>query len=834
MYLAFAYLLRARQITLIDRVLIHHRVGDTRSLSAPTNTATDKFNRCIALDTLRDTLPAAIFQPLAAEYYAFYLKKSLDGILRSNFAQGRHIFAHTQNIFTDHMDTPFATTTPTQQQFLAALQTNDFVRFYLWAARHHRLLVTDPIVKPLRKIWHRGHPRILFLTNTVAGGGAEKVLTLWAEMLSQIGCQVTIMANYALPDEYPVAPQITRANLVDDYAAYVDECGVEKFQMLDRRQLLARYLTTHPQDLIIPFLTSPNLVAACCPTDYCHLTTQTIRNHPAQEKQGLELLLRDWAIQKQGSVILQNDEQRAYFQQPAFRRVKQYVVHNPLNPTIENLSKKDYRPLKKLVAVGRLAPQKNHALMIEAIRILRDEFHANYDLDIYGAGELHTVLQAQIDAAHLTNQVKLCGRTNDLLPKLVDYDLFLMTSLFEGTPNALLEAMGMGLPCLAVQCQTGVTELLDDGKNGYLLDSYDPHALAQKIYSLNQVNELERVGQQARVDMRRYRLDQIQAELVAVVADLLRHPPRALTMPRALKILARSMATQPSAMQAEYYGKFFQDVLYLIKHGGREQLTAPRAYRALGKIIAAMPSAMQPEYRTKFVRSISHLIKMEDPATARTIFYRARPLYAAALPNLPVEDQLKFCKRVLTLVEQSAFPTALQIFNDARPLFAAMLPNLPVEHQQKFCKRVLLLIEQSAPEIAQRWLGAAYPLLAQILPALPNPEQQQKFCKRILVTMEQSDHRTAFRLFRATRPLMTQIVPTLPIEAQFQLFKRSLAIIKQGPRDTAAAVFDFVRTTMHSAAFTPATNNQLIYQLCLTENNFPLLYQYFQTIAARN
>ena len=355
----------------------------------------------------------------------------------------------------------------------------------------------------------------------MANGGAERVATLWAQMLSHAGYAVTVVTHYPHANAYPLDAKITQVNLLPDQATY----QALKYKKATCQKLLEQYLATHPQDLVIPFLINNNLLTTLSAHIPCVLT-QTVRNSPWDKEAPLEQALRDWAIQKQGSVILQNDEQRAYFTKPAFRHVKQYVVHNPLNPAIENLQKTTYRPVQRLVAVGRLVAQKNHALMIEALRILRDEFQVDYALDIYGSGELQPVLQAQIDAAGLNEHVKLCGRKRELFPRLLDYDLFLLTSCYEGTPNALLEAMGLGLPCLAIKCRTGITELIDNGKNGYILDSYDPHVLAQKIYSLSQADDLARIGEQARMDMRRYRLDQIQTELVAVVEDLLRHPPR--------------------------------------------------------------------------------------------------------------------------------------------------------------------------------------------------------------------------------------------------------------------------------------------------------------------
>ncbi len=362
--------------------------------------------------------------------------------------------------------------------------------------------------------------KVLILIQHLANGGAERVVPLWAQMLTNAGYTVTVLTYYPAPNEYPLDPRVTRAYLAASFEQYS--------QFRDRRvvckKLLEEYLAQHPQDLILPHLESPNIISALCDSKH-EIITQTILNSPWDKEYGLNLILQDWSIQRRGSVILQNTEQMEYFNTPEFAHVKKYVVHNPLNPAITEIKKDTYGKIKKIVAVGRLVSQKNHALMIEAIRILRDEFHENYYLDIYGVGELQETLQTQIDQAKLSDQVKLCGRSDDIFHVLINYDLFLIASAYEGMPNSLLEAMGLGVPSLAIKCRTGITELINDGKNGYILDSYNAHDLATKIHAINNPTQLERIGKQARTDMTRYATENIQAELVAVVQDLLDNPP---------------------------------------------------------------------------------------------------------------------------------------------------------------------------------------------------------------------------------------------------------------------------------------------------------------------
>ena len=90
-------------------------------------------------------------------------------------------------------------------------------------------------------------------------------------------------------------------------------------------------------------------------------------------------------------------------------------------------------------------------------------------MDIYGEGSLREQLQNQIDTLGLTDSVKLCGRTNDIVATLVEHDLFIMASNYEGMPNSLMEAMGVGLPCISTDCPTGPKELIGAIQRGILI-----------------------------------------------------------------------------------------------------------------------------------------------------------------------------------------------------------------------------------------------------------------------------------------------------------------------------------------------------------------------------
>ncbi|MCM1404471.1 MAG: hypothetical protein NC133_03155, partial [Prevotella sp.] len=145
--------------------------------------------------------------------------------------------------------------------------------------------------------------QILLLIQHLTRGGAERVVTLWAQMLVDAGYAVTVLTFYPLPHEYPLDSRITRVNLVTSFEQYTQFHN----KQVTCKKLFEQFLTAHPHDLLMPFLTTSNLIAATCNQTHIQTITRTIRNSPWGEEQGLNLAVRDWAIQKQGSVILQNN-----------------------------------------------------------------------------------------------------------------------------------------------------------------------------------------------------------------------------------------------------------------------------------------------------------------------------------------------------------------------------------------------------------------------------------------------------------------------------------------------------------------------------------------------
>ncbi|MCR4695127.1 MAG: glycosyltransferase [Pseudobutyrivibrio sp.] len=121
---------------------------------------------------------------------------------------------------------------------------------------------------------------------------------------------------------------------------------------------------------------------------------------------------------------------------------------------------------KYFVAIGRLAPQKNHIRLIKQFKLLKDENPDNgVKLIIKGSGELEEELQNLITDLDLSKEVKILSYSSSSFQLLKNAEAFVLASRFEGLPNVVLEAFAVGCPVIASDCLSGPRELLDDDKD---------------------------------------------------------------------------------------------------------------------------------------------------------------------------------------------------------------------------------------------------------------------------------------------------------------------------------------------------------------------------------
>lgn len=152
-------------------------------------------------------------------------------------------------------------------------------------------------------------------------------------------------------------------------------------------------------------------------------------------------------------------------------------IYNPLPYEDSVISNLNY---KSLISVGRLSSEKNYESLISAWNYVYCK-HPDWKINIWGDGELKSNLKKLISDNNLEDSICLCGKTNSIDKEYLKNSAFVMTSKYEGFPMVLLEASSFGLPLISYDCYCGPKDIIDDGKNGFLVPFANERALADAI-----------------------------------------------------------------------------------------------------------------------------------------------------------------------------------------------------------------------------------------------------------------------------------------------------------------------------------------------------------------
>ncbi len=185
------------------------------------------------------------------------------------------------------------------------------------------------------------------------------------------------------------------------------------------------------------------------------------------------------------------------------------VIPNPVAPK-SNVAMGEICAYKerenRIVTVGRLElKQKRQDILIKAFKRVREQY-PELRLEIFGDGEDQAQIESLIEELDLKDAVYLAGKTNQVEQDIYKAKLFVLSSDYEGIPNALLEAMSVGLPCVTTDCSPGGARLLiNDRENGLIVGRGEVEELARAIcYMLENPKESQQMGVAAQQSLSRF------------------------------------------------------------------------------------------------------------------------------------------------------------------------------------------------------------------------------------------------------------------------------------------------------------------------------------------
>jgi glycosyltransferase involved in cell wall biosynthesis len=193
-------------------------------------------------------------------------------------------------------------------------------------------------------------------------------------------------------------------------------------------------------------------------------------------------LLADRAVEPVTSMVIcvSENERRAGLAAGVCTEERSIVIRNAVEVGAAPSRNRGDQPPVQVVSVGRLAPPKDFSTLVAAVAQLPE---GRAHLRVFGDGPLRGELEQQTRALGVDDSVEFSGEVPDVRPRLEDADVFVLSSLSEGMPVSILEAMAAGLPVVA-SAVPGLEEVVVEGETGFLAPPGDAAALAARLCQL--------------------------------------------------------------------------------------------------------------------------------------------------------------------------------------------------------------------------------------------------------------------------------------------------------------------------------------------------------------
>ena len=330
--------------------------------------------------------------------------------------------------------------------------------------------------------------KITFVIASLNAGGAEHVVANLANAFVKQNDDIHIILLKDI--RYYYLNESITVHIVSE-----EKKGIN--YLLGSAKKIRKILQVINPDVVVSFLTEVNIISILSSIKAPWKLVVSERNNPIiMPKKKAYRVLRKLLYPICNAFVFQTNQARDYFSNSIRKRSR--VIHNPVNP-VAVCHVPETENAFEIVSVGRLEEQKNFELLIESFSKFHD-IYSDSKLTIYGEGSLRNKLEKMIDALSLSNAVSLPGNQKNVIDLIVDKSIFVLSSNYEGMPNALMEAMSVGLPCISTDCPIGgAQELIQDHVNGLLVPVGDSEKLMQALLELYNNFELrKKLGYEAR------------------------------------------------------------------------------------------------------------------------------------------------------------------------------------------------------------------------------------------------------------------------------------------------------------------------------------------------
>jgi len=348
-------------------------------------------------------------------------------------------------------------------------------------------------------------PRLMLVIGSLQGGGAERQLSEMANYWVGRGADVTL-ATWSGPsgkDFYSLVPGVSRLWLDVRMPRRMPFAAL--IASVRRVYKLRRIFRSLQPDVAVSFIDVSNIYTILAAIGLGLRVVVAERTHPAINR----TISRPWRLLRRVcyssafAVVAQTQDAALWLQRNCHADVK--VIPNFLRELPEVQCQRELM----IIAVGRLSAEKGFDLLVKAFAELSPDF-PNWRVCIIGEGTERQALMRLRDELNLAARVEFIGEVQEVELWMARASLLVHPSRREGFPNAVLEAMGMGLAVVCADCRAGPSDLIEDGINGRLVPVDDVDALVRAMSELMKAPEVrERMGCEARNVRNQFRQDVI-------------------------------------------------------------------------------------------------------------------------------------------------------------------------------------------------------------------------------------------------------------------------------------------------------------------------------------
>lgn len=343
--------------------------------------------------------------------------------------------------------------------------------------------------------------KIFLIIPTLRQGGAERVISELANDWVKKDCEIyVILLNSDQDIFYKIDERVNVIPLGFTYKNKMDYLWNQVRTFFRLRNLI----TEMKPEFILSFMTKNNILSILASRFTKTRVYVSDRSSANTKLPFLQSLFRTISYSFANGIIAQTNTARAIIKKQVYNK-NIAVIENPIK---EIKLRPEIAREKIILNVGRLVWEKGHTYLLEAFA--QTKHSDNWKVVILGEGPERKKLETLILELGLTEKVLLNGQTEDVDYWLNKASVFAFSSVSEGFPNALIEAMGAGLACIAFDCDSGPADIINNQKNGFLVPVKDTKQMADKLDLLMNDQDLrEKTGTEAKKINERLSLENI-------------------------------------------------------------------------------------------------------------------------------------------------------------------------------------------------------------------------------------------------------------------------------------------------------------------------------------